>query len=129
MFQTELSPPQETETKTNGVTTAGDICPPKAESPPKAEGPPSLLSLLNSSVEGTGSEADKAVPDSGMPKFKSPLLQQILAGKAKTKVQSSEPPTEGAANQPSGDVRGPPDGTSNPDEVPSEESRLNTTCA
>lgn len=122
MFQTESSLPQEAETNTNGTVAASDTC-------PKAESAPSLLTMLNSSVEGNGSEADKAVSDSGMPKFKSPLLQQILAGKAKTKVQSSEPQTEDPANQPSGDVRGHPDGTSNPDEVPSEEGRLNTTCA
>lgn len=75
----------------NGALATDDTSEQKPESPekleervpPKCGGPPTLLTMLNTSVDVVNLEEDKT-SDSLTPMFKSPLLQQILAGKNRT---------------------------------------------
>lgn len=77
----------------NGTSATDDTTEQKSESPEKPEecvlpkygGPPTLLTMLNTSVDGVDLEEDKT-SESLTPKFKSPLLQQILAGAGKNRT-------------------------------------------
>lgn len=124
----------EDEPNTNDAVAAEDVSqqkPDEMEKPTKPEGPPTLLSVLNTSVDGASVDDDKA-SDSLGPKFKSPLLQQILAGKNKAKSQNSEVQKESVAVVPSAvdEVKVQEDAAKRiSDDVPDGSGQMSTTCA